>query len=80
MNEKKLGVVIIESQSNAMPNIISDNDAYIKFGTVLQSTETENRNKRIYSEKSLKDGLTTPNMIEKIKMKNFVGEAGRIAI
>ena len=77
MDSKQIGLVIIESQNASLPAIVNrDNDGYIKFNTVLQSTETENRNKRIYSEKSLRDGLTTPNMIEKIKKKNFVGECG----
>ena len=71
-----VGCVILEDTTLSVPEIMSNEEGYIRFNTCLQSYDNKNRNDRIYKGYNLKESLTTDNLKEKIRTKNFVGEAG----
>ena len=74
--QKNIGCVILEDTTVSMPEIINNERDYVRFNTTLQSYDTKNRNNRIYKGDFLKESLSTDNLKEKIRTKNFVGEAG----
>lgn len=73
---KKDGYVILESGYTSTPEIVSDKCDVTIFKAIIQEAELPNRNKRIYSKKALEEAIARPMFQEKLRTKNFFGEAG----
>lgn len=73
---KKDGYVILESSYTSTPEIVSDKCDVTIFKAIIQEAELPNRNKRIYSKRALEEAIARPMFQEKLRTKNFFGEAG----
>lgn len=49
---------------------------YVKFETVLQEFNKQNRNKRIYEKNAMVESLKAPHILELVEKKSWFGEAG----
>lgn len=78
MKEQVKGYIICESAFEPVkPTIVSGKDTNrVTINTTLQSADTKNRNKRIYSRRVLENGLNAPYVQERLKTKSWYGEAG----
>lgn len=80
LSESTIGYIILENDAPAQMKNIEVVDKphlfYVKFDTVLQSTDVENRNHRIYAGNALKTGLSDPNLSELMAQGKWHGEAG----
>ena len=77
--EMPFGYILLEddNQFNEVTNIqefIKPNLFYIRFDTILQSLDCENRNHRNYNGDALVKGLSTPEISELIANNKWKGE------
>lgn len=71
------GYIISEDVTISQPKIIGDKEGGITaIEAVLQEGDNPNRNKRIYPTSTIKSGLNTEYVQERIKTKSWFGEAG----
>jgi len=76
-----VGYVIMENDNTfkEITNLDVVNDGtlcYVKFDTILQSLDCDNRNRRNYSGDAMVKSLSHPNIAELISKKKWKGEAG----
>lgn len=74
MNGQSEGFIVCEEFTASTPSILQDADKSVTFETVLQSSDTPNRNKRIYGKDVLVEALNAPTIKEKIANKTFYGK------
>lgn len=79
--DNTVAYIIMEQTTDPVPiqnvkEIKKDGLLYLKFDTVLQSFEVQNRNKRIYSGDAVMESLAAPHVQELIRKHSFVSEYG----
>lgn len=79
MKEKPFGYIILENDNSVAETtnvevIEKPQLFYVRFNTVLQSLDCNNRNKRNYNGNALVEGLSTPEINELIANKKWKGE------
>lgn len=79
MNQKPFGYIILENDNSVAETtnvevIEKPQLFYVRFNTVLQSLDCNNRNKRNYNGNALVEGLSTPEINELIANKKWKGE------
>lgn len=75
-NDRLLGYVISENTGiSVKPTIISRTDKTITFDAVLQESDRENRNGRIYPAAILEAGFNSPFVKERLVTNSWTGEA-----
>lgn len=79
--DNTVAYVVMEQVTEPSPiqnvkEIKRDGLLYLKFDTVLQSFEVQNRNKRIYSGDAIMESLAAPHVQELLRKKSFVSEYG----
>ena len=79
MKDKPFGYIILEndnsvSETTNVEVIEKPQLFYVRFNTVLQSLDCNNRNKRNYNGNALVEGLSTPEINELITNKKWKGE------
>jgi len=77
---KQIGYLISEAPDpyqmdlNYHSDVLSQSNDEVVIKTILQTAESLNRNKRIYTKEAIESGLRSPIIQEKMKHKNWFGE------
>lgn len=76
MKSENIAHIICEvSEVPAKPKIVSENAGQVTIETILQTADTTNRNKRIYTKDGIQSGLESDYIKERLDGKSWYGEA-----